>query len=334
MANEVYEWSWNNAGEAGGRNTYIGTNQPMGWGDANANGNRRPMESPIAPFGVGATPSLSQGAGMYRNNSAGSMLQPMSPTNFRQPGNTTSLGGVTPSRIGISDAERNAQQLANSLMTGQYGNFNRLLSGRPDMGLLEQAVLSPSRRNLQNTVIPGIEDQFSGGPYGGSYNTGARREAVSNAYNAEADFRARAMFDQTALSQQMGLQAAQALSGLANVGGISTRNEQTNRDNDMQAQTTNLQARYQQAQLNEAAYNRAIQASTLALQQAGMRWNQQNSLNQQAQSGSMLSQSSGSSALSAAADPFAAVRANVAASAASWVPGSASGVRPSTTSRL
>lgn len=195
-------------------------------------------------------PNINQFRGMYRD----------------------SLGSVSPRRVEMTQEEQNAVQLANSLLTGQYGNLKQLLSGTPDMGLLEQAVLDPSRRNLKEQVIPGIEQAFSGGPYGGSYNSGARREAVSRAYSDEATRRAQAMQAETALAKQLGLEATKVVPALAEVAGTGRRVEEGNVTREMQATIANMEARFKEAGLDQGAMDRAINTTKLALEKAGMLW--------------------------------------------------------------
>lgn len=99
--------------------------------------------------------------------------------------------GLTPSlehydgRTGVKlpESERNLIDLVNSLVTGQYGNYRQLLSGTPDYGLLDLAILNPMRQDLQNYILPGIKDAYSGGVYGGeNYWSGARQGAEERAY--------------------------------------------------------------------------------------------------------------------------------------------------------
>jgi len=185
-----------------------------------------------------------------------------------------SLGRVSPKDVQLTPEEQTAVALVNSLMTGQYGNLKQLLSGTPDMGLLEMAVLGPSRRNLQEVIIPGIEQQFSGGPYGGSYNTGARRETVARAYSDEATRRAQAMQAETALAKQMGLEATKVLPALTQISGLERQVQEGNEGRRMQASLANMEARFKEMGLNEQALKRSMQIAQMALQKAHMEWQQ------------------------------------------------------------
>jgi len=196
------------------------------------------------------------------------------PKNPAATGRPGTLGRVSAQNVELTPEEQSAVALVNSLMTGQYGRFKQLLSGTPDMGLLEQAVLGPSRRNLQEVIIPGIEQQFSGGPYGGSYNTGARRETVARAYSDEATRRAQAMQAETAMARQLGLEAARTIPALTQVAGLGRQAEESNANRQMQASLANMEARFKEAGLSQQAANQALETARLALQKAGMEWQQ------------------------------------------------------------
>lgn len=197
-----------------------------------------------------AVPNIGQFRGMYAN----------------------SLGNVTPRKVEMTQEEQNAVQLANSLMTGQYGNLKQLMTGTPDMGLLEQAVLDPSRREFREKVIPGIEQAFSGGPYGGSYNTGARREMQSRAYSDQQTLEARARQAEIDKAKVLGLEASKMIPALTEVAGTGRRVEEGNVSREIQASVANMEARYREAGLDQGAMDRALNATRTALEKANMLW--------------------------------------------------------------
>jgi hypothetical protein len=86
-----------------------------------------------------------------------------------------------PTSVPMSPYQQNLLSLVNNLVTGQYGQYNQMLSGKPDNGLLDLAVLNPMRQDLKEQVLPSLRDTYSGGVYGENYNTGARQAAEERA---------------------------------------------------------------------------------------------------------------------------------------------------------
>jgi len=89
--------------------------------------------------------------------------------------------------VNLTPGQQDTINLVNQLISGQTGQFRGMLEGQQNRGLLEAGVIEPAYQELTQRVLPGLATQFSGGPYGAGYNTGARvaaqREAVSTFSN-------------------------------------------------------------------------------------------------------------------------------------------------------
>lgn len=155
-----------------------------------------------------------------------------------------------------------AIQLAADMISGKYGNFKQVMSGRPDYGLLQQGVIGPLQEQYRTQILPSIATTYSGGPYGSSYWSGARQEAqrasLSEMGNTTANVRLQAQQNATGNM----LNAAQgAFPALTEVVSIPHTNEEQNLNRAidvwyknqglaLQAETNMAASMAQQAQLN------------------------------------------------------------------------------------
>ena len=73
--------------------------------------------------------------------------------------------------------------LSQILALSQSPGFQQMLSGKTDQGLFQSGVVNPMQREFRNTTLPGIQDAFSGGAYGGGYWSGARQKASMEGQN-------------------------------------------------------------------------------------------------------------------------------------------------------
>lgn len=128
-------------------------------------------------------------------------------------------------RVPLTPAQRETIDLTRDLISGKFGQFRTLLSGEPDLGLLQRAVIDPAERQLRQTTLPQIADIFAGGP---GFQTGARREAQAESVRQVADFAAQARFQQTQRAQELGLQAVQLLPTIFSIQDVERQNEISN----------------------------------------------------------------------------------------------------------
>lgn len=164
-------------------------------------------------------------------------------------------------KVSLSPYERNIMDLVNSLVTGQYGNYRQMLSGTPDYGLMNQGVIEPMREQFRTQTLPQIRDAYSGGAYGGDYNTGARQAAEEDAafkltqsiaglrYQAQNDAATRSLQAMAQLPGLEGIQATERLNDIANL-------ERT------------MQVHYQNQGLTVQEYQADLESAKLALSEA------------------------------------------------------------------
>lgn len=119
--------------------------------------------------------------------------------------------------VPLTQGQQAMGDLVTQLASGSYGNLRQMLSGTPDWGSFQRGVVDPMQRQFKNETIPGIQEAYSGGPYGSNYWSGTRAKAQAGAQNQLNDALAQARYQELAAAKNRGLQAAQTLPGLNSV---------------------------------------------------------------------------------------------------------------------
>ena len=174
--------------------------------------------------------------------------------------------------------------LITQMITDPNSNYRSLLSGKPDYGQLERGVLTPARRELLEQIIPSIGEAYSGGPYGGGYNTGARRDAQMGAANEFAETSAKVRADEAGKAKDRSMQAMSMLPSFAGIQDIELQNDIANKEREIATHYANQGLTAQEFQADMQEMEMALKRSGLNLQSAMFEWQQsQANLNRQDQ---------------------------------------------------
>jgi hypothetical protein len=160
--------------------------------------------------------------------------------------------------VSLTSEQQNTIDLANSLVTGSYGNYRQLLSGEPNYGQLDLGVIQQGRTNLREQVLPQLSEIYSGGAYGGDYNTGARQDAQAQAvysnFENENTLRYQAQQQATANS----LSALGLLPSLMGIENVELQNEIANLERTINVHYKNQGLTAQDIQFDLQAQQMAI----------------------------------------------------------------------------
>lgn len=174
--------------------------------------------------------------------------------------------------IPLTSGDQQAIDLAKGLMSGDVGNFRNLLEGTPDLGHTE-SLINIGKTRLREQVLPSIRDSFSQSPLGSGFNTGARREAESDAiwenFAQNQEMRADAFREAT----QNSLIAAGMVPQMANVVATERMNNIMNKERE-------LAVFYKNQGLNAQEFSNDLAVAGLALQSSMADQSQANYLQQ------------------------------------------------------
>ena len=142
--------------------------------------------------------------------------------------------------------------------------WQSLLSGKPNLGLLDSAVFTPARQQLELSTLPQTRDIFSSSPLGAGFQSGARRSAEVGAITAEANMesqlRLQAVHEAHAnMLKAASVQAQQFTSAFA-----------IELENDISNMGMEINTHFANQKLTQAEYAMEIQALDASLRQAGL----------------------------------------------------------------
>lgn len=137
---------------------------------------------------------------------------PVVPVNLQKP--ALNLQGYTgDTSVGMSDQTNRLLNLISNYT--ESGTLADLLSGKTNQGLFESGVVAPALREFRNVTLPGINEEYSGGAYGGNYWGGARLKAGDEAKNKLNENISKLRYQDYNAAQDRSVQAAQLLPQLA-----------------------------------------------------------------------------------------------------------------------
>lgn len=200
--------------------------------------------------------------------------------------NVTPYTGVA--TVDMPQGLRQVLNRSSDLVTDPKSALNTALSGKPDFGQLQQAVIGPAYQQMVQQNIPQLASIYSGGPYGSANWGGQRAAAQTSLLNQFNQTASGLRYQATNDAKSWAMQAMQMLPAFAQTANYETQLAMYNVNNQMAVHYQNQGLGLQQYQADLQAVNAALGAAQFDFEKWAWQQSynlQQQQLNQQQRAG-------------------------------------------------